>query len=132
MQKQQESVGKVVKYSGLNVWPHEQVIADILAADGHIVEFIKPADRKGENTPDVLMDGIRWEFKSPKSSKLDAVERNLKRASRQCSRIVFASRRMKRVPDKAIERELSKQLNVSKKIDLIKFINRHGKTIDIK
>ena len=131
MNSSKKTVGKVIKIGGLNVWPHEQVMADILAKAGYVVEFIKPNKRKYENTPDVLINGIRWEMKSPKSAKLEAIERNLKRGTKQCDRFIFYSKRMKRVPDKAIKRELIKQLKMSKKITAIKFIDRHGEVTDI-
>ncbi len=124
-------VGKVIKLGGLNVWPHEQVMADILATVGHTVEFLRPANREGDYTPDALIDGEKWEFKAPKGAKIDAIERNLKRGSRQSERIVLSSHRMKKIPDRAIERELTKQLQKSKRISAIKFINRHKKIIDI-
>jgi hypothetical protein len=124
-------VGKVIKIGGLNVWPHEQLMADILAAAGHVVEFLPATDKKGSYTPDVLLDGVRWEFKSPKSAKIDAIERNLKRGTRQSVRLVISSHRIKRLPDKAIEREITIKMRANKKLEAVKFINRHGKIIDI-
>jgi len=124
--------GKVIKQGGINVWPHEQIMADILAENGYIVEFIEPSIRKNERTPDVKIDGVGWELKSPRASSLKAVERNLKRGRWQSDKIVFASRRMKGIPDKAIERELK---NRSKEIDglsRIIFINRQKEIVDIK
>ena len=70
-------------------------------------------------------------MKAPKASSIKAVERNLKRGKWQSCRIVFDSRRMKYVPDKAIERELMKRFAEIKEIERIKFINRHGQVIDI-
>jgi hypothetical protein len=127
-----KKVGKVIKYSGLNVWPHELVMADILAEAGHTVEFIRPKGKKGDYTPDALIDGVEWELKSPRSNKLNAVQRNLRRGARQSRNIVFTSKRVKKIPDKSIQRELSRRLNESNKISAIKFINRHGKIVDIK
>ena len=127
-----KKVGKVIKTSGLNVWPHEQIMADILAEAGHTVEFVKPVDKKGNHTPDILLDGKKWEMKSPRASNIKAVERNLKTAKWQSDKIVFASRRMKGIPDKAIERELYCRIKEINKITQIKFINRHRKIIDIK
>ncbi|MCL2451984.1 hypothetical protein FWD20_03945 [Candidatus Saccharibacteria bacterium] len=127
-----KKVGKVIKFGGLNVWPHESIMADILADAGHIVEFIPPKNKRGEYTPDVFIDGVPWEIKSPRSNKLSAVQRNLNRGKRQSSRIVFTSKRIKRIPDKAIQRELLTQLNINKEIVEIKFINRRGEIIDIK
>jgi len=40
--------GKVIKAGGLNVWPHEQLMADILADAGYVVEFLPTTNREGE------------------------------------------------------------------------------------
>lgn len=124
-------IGKVIKVAGLNVWPHEQHMADRLANAGYTVEFIKPSNTKYESTPDVLIDGEKWEMKSPRASSLKAVERNLKLGSWQSSKIVFTARRMKGIPDKAVQRELSKKLAELPKVTAVKFITRHGQIIDI-
>lgn len=124
-------VGKVIKIAGLNVWPHEQYMADQLANAGYTVEFIKPSNTKYQSTPDVYIDGEKWEMKSPRASSLKAVERNLKLGSWQSSKIVFTARRMKNIPDKAVQRELTKKLAELSKITVIKFITRHGDIIDI-
>ena len=124
-------MGKVIKFSGLNVWPHEMWEADILAAHGHIVEFIPISNNEYETTPDVLIDGEKWEIKSPQGS-LKSVERNLKKARWQSDSILFVSKRMKQIPDKAIERELRKWSNEINNIRRVKFINRRSKIVDIK
>ena len=124
-------VGKIIVADGVNVWPHELASAKVLASQGHVVEFIRPLDRKGEHRADCKVDGIIWEIKSPRASNLKAVERNLKRAKWQSSLVIFDSRRMKYVPDKAIERELRAQLTKIKEITHIKLINRQKQIIDI-
>ncbi len=124
-------VGKVIKLGGLNVWPHEQEMADILAEAGHTVEFIEPTNKKGEHTPDALIDGDKWEFKSPRASSIKAVERNLKVGRWQASRVVFYSRRMKGLPDRAIEREIRRRIPEIGGLEQVKFINRHRQIVDI-
>jgi hypothetical protein len=116
----------------VNVWQHEYQTALALARAGLTVEFIRKSNLERETSADVFIDNIKWEMKAPKSSKLSAIEDNLKKALRQSCYIVFDSRRMKRLPDKAIERELSTQLHKSKAIQRILFVNRHGQVIDIK
>lgn len=78
---------------------------------------------KYESTPDVLIDGEKWEMKSPRASSLKAV--------RQSNKIVFTAKRMKGMPDKAVEQELATQLLELPKIVAIMFITRHSKVIDI-
>ena len=104
-----KNTGKIIIPDGVDVWPHELESAKILIRYGHTVEFLKAIDQKGKQTADCLIDGSTWEMKAPKASSIKAVERNLKRGKWQSCRIVFDSRRMKYVPDKAIERELMKR-----------------------
>jgi hypothetical protein len=126
-----KTTGKIIVPPDVNLWPHEIKTAQALAGVGYSIEFIRSSTRNREHSADAYLDGIKFEFKSPKSSKMDAVERNLKRATKQSCNIVLDSRRIKRVPDAAIQRELSAQLSKSKVIKRILFVNRHGTVIDI-
>ncbi len=123
--------GKIIIPDGVAVWPHELETAKVLIRYGHIVEFIKPINQKGRKTADCRIDCIVWEMKAPRASNIKAVERNLKRGRWQSSRIVFDSRRMKGVPDRAIERELRKHFAEIKGLKQIMFVNRQGRVIDI-
>ena len=123
--------GKIIIPNGVDVWPHELESAKVLIRYGHTIEFLKAIDQKGKQTADCLIDGITWEMKAPKASSLKAVERNLKRGKWQSCRIIFDSRKMKYVPDKAIKRELRKRFAEISEIEKIKFINRHGQMLDI-
>ena len=124
-----KSSGKIVIPSGVNIWPHEFATAQALTAAGYNVEFIRKSER--ERSADAYIDGVKFEMKAPTSSKLSAVQDNLKKASKQSTNVAFDSRRMKRVPDKAIERELSVQLHKSRTIQRILFVNRHGDVVEV-
>ena len=132
MSPKKKSIGKIIKPGNVNVWPHEEVTAKVLALAGYNVEFIPCGKRAGENSADAYLDGVKWEMKAPRAGSLKAVERNLKRGRWQSDKIIFDSRRMKGVPDKAIERELRKRFDEIDGINEIMFINRHGNIIDIR
>lgn len=63
------------------------------------VEFIRKSEEPYAASADVLIDGIQWEMKSPKSDKLKMVQKNLRLALRQSRNVIFDSRRMKKLPD---------------------------------
>jgi hypothetical protein len=126
-----QKLGKYIVPAGRILWPHEEKTAQSLVRYGHIIEFIPEIDRDHEGTPDAYIDDEPWEFKAPKGHTLDVVGRNLRRASRKADSIVFDSRRMKKIPDKAISRELSTQLHFIAKIRRIKFVDRSGNVVDI-
>jgi hypothetical protein len=115
----------------INVWPHEKVTAETLAEDGYYVEFMRASTREGEHSADCCLNGELWELKAPNGKKISLVEKNLRKAKRQSSKIVFDSHRTKNLPDKAIERELRTQINHIKGVDQIKFIDKHRKIVDI-
>ena len=123
--------GKIIIQPGTNVWPHELKTAEALAAAGHVVEFIAKSDNRYDKSADILMDGMVWEMKAPKSDKLHMVEQNLRRALKQSQNVIFDSRRMKGLPDRAIERELRKWGKELRSLRRLLFVNRHAQVIDI-
>ena len=125
-------IGKVITHGDVNIWPHEAATARSLAKNGETVEFIRKSEKKHETSADIFINGAKWEMKSPRSGKLSAVEYNLKKASKQSDKVVFDSRRMKHIPDKAIMRELIAKSHINKSVSRVKFVNRYGKIIDIK
>ena len=127
-----ETDGRIIVPKGVNVWPHELETARALAKAGHSVEFIRRSERKRETTADCLLDGIKWEMKAPNGAKLSLVEKNLRRGIKQCDKIIFDSHRVKRIPDKAIARELAKWSTEIRGLQRLKFVNRHGEIIDIR
>ncbi len=125
-------IGDIIIPGDVNVWPHEQRTAQALARAGYTVQFVKKSEDPYATSADALIDGVLWEMKSPTSGKLRMVERNLRRAAHQSSNIVFDSRRMKNVPDAAIERELRKWSSELSGVSHVLFVNRHGAVIDVK
>lgn len=124
--------GSITIPADTSPWDHELKAAHVLAQYGYRVEFIPENTRHKAKTADILINGISYEIKSPVASKLSAVERNLKRAYHQSMNIVFDSRRMKYLPDASIQRELVKQLRLTKNIKHLLFINRKREIVDIR
>ena len=123
--------GKIIIPAGVNVWPHELATAKALVSFGHVVEFKKATGGYKIHSADACIDGKLWEFKAPNGSRLDAVERNLRRAKAQSDRVVFDSARMKKVPDIAIKREILAKAPLITSIKEIIFVSRKRECIDI-
>lgn len=124
---------QIIIQSGANVWPHEMKTAVALAADGRTVEFIRRSEQQCVTSADVVMDGLIWEMKAPKASNMKAVEKNLRKATGQSAYVIFDFRRMKGIPDHAIEREL--RVCAAGRVKALKrllFVNRQAQVIDIK
>jgi hypothetical protein len=83
-------------------------------------------------TADVLIDGVVYEIKSPKADKLSAIERDLKRATRQSSNIIIDSRRMSKIiHGTTIQSFLAQKLKQQKTVKMLLFVNRKHQIIDI-
>lgn len=125
--------GQIIIQSGANVWPHEMKTAEALAATGYTIEFIRRSEGQRTTSADAIIDGITWEMKAPKASNLKAIEKNLRKALDQSDCIILDSRRMKGIPDHAIERELRAcAAGRIKKLKHLLFVNRKAQVIDIK
>lgn len=96
------------------------------------MRFIRKSEEEFHVSADVYIDGVVWEMKAPSSTQLRRVQRNLRRAVHQSSYVMFDSRRMKKIPDTAIERELRKWAKEMKELKGLLFVNRHGTVLSIK
>lgn len=110
---------------------HELETAAVFLAQGFDVEFLLPSRIKGIRTPDVKIDNILWEIKCPTGSGKKTVEKQLQRASGQSKNIIFDSRRTK-LDDTYIEKELRKQLKLSRSFKKLILITKEGIRLDIK
>lgn len=122
------SRGKVVVPANANPWPHELRVAKILALAGHAVKFIPESNAK---TADVLLDGIEFEIKSPKSANANSLEHILKKAIKQSCNIIIDTSRMKNIRDDNTRRFLINQVKIRKQIKKLIMVTKQGQIIDI-
>lgn len=102
--------GKVIVPGGADTWPHELETAKALARAGHTVEFMPRAEGIRAKSADIHMDGNAWEIKCPQSRKIEAIERNIRRACNQSKNVVLDARHMAGPRPNEIEREARKCL----------------------
>ncbi len=131
MTRRKTKLGIITISDDANVWPHEMRSAKTLVKYGYNVEFIPESKRQGEKKADCYLNNILWEMKAPRGATLGVVDRNLRRAAKKSRNVVFDSRRIKNIPDTAIERELTARLKTIARIDKIMFITRRAEIIDI-
>lgn len=113
------------------LWKHEISTAHALAKAGYSVEFLPTKNTSNTKSPDVLMDGLKWEIKAPKTDKITAIERNLKRANKQSVYIIIDSERLHSLQDRTVERFLVRKFKQQKTIKRLIFVNRKRQVIDI-
>lgn len=124
--------GKIIIHNGVHPWPHEIKTAEALSENGYTIVFISKSEIEHEKTADVFLDGIAYEMKSPTSSRLSAIERNIKKAMSQSMNIIFDSKRMKNVKDSQVLYELKKQLSNNRKIESLLFVDKKRRVHKLK
>ena len=92
------------------------------------VIFLRPERKK---TPDIAVDGVKWEIKSPKGNGKKTIDNNLRAAHKQSRNVVLDLRRAKLHQSKA-EARIRYYLGAgSHKIKRLKIITKTHKVIDI-
>ena len=114
--------------SGRKLWPHEMRVAEILTMAGHDIKFLGESNL---HTADILLDGIEFEIKSPKSANANSLEHLLKKALKQSPNIIIDTSRMKNSRDDSVRKFLVSQVKSRKQIKRLIMITKHGQIIDI-
>ena len=109
--------------------PHEIEIAWILARHHKtIVEFLQPIGGYKIKTPDIVMNGLSWEIKSPTgSSRKSTIEYQFK-GLKQSRNLIIDGRRTK-LDDEFILKQISSEIARHSRIGKILFITKSGKVI---
>lgn len=53
---------KIIIPNGIDIWPHELKTAQALAKSGFTVKFIQSTKIDHNKSPDVLINGLKWEI----------------------------------------------------------------------
>lgn len=120
--------GKITP-NGVVLKTHENATAVFLTEQGFDVELIPASNIEGVHTPDIKMDGLKWEMKAPLGEGNQLMENTTQRALRQSQNIIIDLRHTKRHQTKCL-RELEKQFLNKKGIKRLKVITKSGKTLD--
>ena len=120
--------GKITP-NGVVLKTHENATAVFLTEQGFDVELIPASNIEGVHTPDIKMDGLKWEMKAPLGEGNQLMENTIQRALRQSQNIIIDLRHTKRHQTKCL-RELEKQFLNKKGIKRLKVITKSGKTLD--
>ena len=126
-----ESRGRVIINAGADVWPHELATERRLAETGRDVEFPSKTIGPRVTSPDIIMNGIAWEMKSPESRKLAALERNLRKSKRQSPNVIIDAARMKGISDADVEDELRRLRPLVRSVKRLLLVKKSGEVVDI-
>lgn len=126
--KKSTKKGRIIIPAGRKPWPHELRVAEILAANGHKVEFILESSLK---TPDIYLDSTRYEIKSPITNNPKKIIRNIKRALEKCPNVIIDTSRIKSLDDASIQRCIKNKTKDLHGIKGLLIITRRHQIIDI-
>lgn len=114
---------------GRKPWPHELRVAEILAANGHMVEFLREGLLPGA---DIRLDGmIEYEIKSPEYFNSNTLEHTICKAIRQSPNIIIDTSRMKRTRDCQVQHFLIGQVYKNSRIKRLLMVTKRGAIVDI-
>lgn len=123
--------GKVIVPAHIEVWPHEFKTAQALAAAGSTIEFLRRSEGAGVKPADIIMNGVAWEMKAPRTANLKKIQRVLRRASSQSRNVIIDCIRLDGLSDDAVERELRKLKPLVKSVKRIILVTKTRTVIDI-
>jgi hypothetical protein len=100
------------------------LLADYFKTD---VEFVL---RSNQKTPDFLIDGVKWELKSPTGTGKYNVQHQIKAAAKQSSNVVFDARRSKMHMAK-IRNEVERNFKYSKAVKRLVLIDKNKSLVEL-
>jgi len=123
--------GKIIIPVGTIPEKHELETASFFAELGKNVEFLPPSYSKGIYSPDVLIDGQRWEIKSPTGNSNRTIENNYRNAQMQSENIIFDLRRIK-LNEKMAVAKVKQQFNLrAGRVKRVLIITKNKKVLDL-
>lgn len=120
--------GKIIP-NGVVLQTHESATIVFLTELGYDIELIPKSNIAGVHTPDIKINGIKWEIKSPKGEGKSLMKNTIQRALKQSNNIIIDLRRTKRHQTKCL-RELKRQFDKSSKIKRMKIITKNKELLD--
>ena len=68
---------------------HEYKTVKLLTENGYDVELIPPSVIKGLRMPDIMINNVPWEIKSPTGNGKHTIKHNLQNATHQSNNIIL-------------------------------------------
>jgi hypothetical protein len=123
--------GNIIIPLGSNLEKHEIETVSLFASLGKDIEVLVPQRTKNSKTPDIKMDALLWEIKSPKGDGKYNLQHSFKSALRQSANLIFDLHRIKIPELKAVEK-LKKEFVLSKKARDMLIVTKDKQVLDFK
>ena len=93
------------------------------------IRFLAASQAKGARTPDIEMNGLKWEIKRPTSNSKYTVQHAFKAAVKQSPNVIFDLRCSKLHQENALNR-LIHEFNLSRAVKRLLIITKSKKILD--
>ena len=120
--------GKIIP-NGVILEKHEYKTVLLFTEMGVDIELIPKSEKKGVHAPDIVMNGLRWEMKSPKGEGKYLMQNTIQKAVKQSRNVIVDLRRAKRSQERCLQ-ELEKEFGSSKSLQKLKVITKSRKILD--
>lgn len=115
--------------NGVVLKSHEMATVVFLTELGLDVELVPKSNREGAKSPDVKIEGLFWEMKSPEGCGKYLIQNTMHRAARQSENVIMDLRRIKLHQNRCLA-EIEKQFKDLKRLKRVKIITKTKKVID--
>ena len=119
----------ILKQNGVHLKEHEYDTVKLLLEAGFDVELIPASTIKGLRMPDIMLQGVPWEMKSPEGNSKNTIKNTFQNASHQSPNIIVDLRRTK-LPEEKTIKDLASRFKLSKRIRRLRIITKEGKILD--
>ncbi len=120
--------GKIIP-NGVILEKHEYKTILLFTEMGVDIELIPKSEKKGVHAPDIVMNGLRWEMKSPKGEGKYLMQNTIQKAVKQSRNVIVDLRRAKRSQERCLQ-ELEKEFGSSKNLQKLKVITKSRRILD--
>ena len=115
--------------NGVILEKHEYKTVLLFTEMGVDIELIPKSERKGVHAPDIVMNGLRWEMKSPKGEGKYLMQNTIQKAVMQSKNVIVDLRRAKRSQERCLQ-ELRKEFDNSRSLRRLKIITKSRRILD--
>ena len=119
----------IITPNGVILQAHELATVVFFTELGYDIELIPKSNTEGVHKPDIKMDGLEWEIKSPKGDGKWVISNIMKKAKRQSENLIVDLRRSKLPQDKSISL-LTREFEHSKRLKRMKIITKSRNLLD--
>ena len=121
-------IGKLIQ-NGVHLKTHEYATVKLFLELGYDVELIPPSIIKGLRMPDIIMQGISWEMKSPEGKGKNTIKNTVQNASHQSENIIVDLQRIPLLQKQSIK-ELEHYFSLSRRLKRMKIVTKDKKVLD--